>query len=204
MSSKPGAIHTLPDSVDELKALLLAQLASTDTLRSERDLILSSNKALKEEQQFLLSSFTELEQERNTFRVELDTVLAERDSFKQSSDSRDQEITRLKLLIEKLQRMLFGKKSEKLMHQIDQLELELEELYIARGQSQPRVEPSVESPVKAPTPKRSWPDTLPREVQLHVPAPTCCPLLMSLAKRACLSMWLALSEANNSLKCWRS
>ena len=113
---------TLPDSVDELKALLLAQLASTATLQTERDAFLH---------------------EREIFRVELDTVLAERDSFKQSSDSRDQEITRLKLLIEKLQRMLFGKKSEKLMHQIDQLELELEELYIARGQSQPRVEPSV-------------------------------------------------------------
>ena len=114
---------TLPDSVDELKALLLAQLASTATLQTERDAF------LHERDTFL--------QERNTFRVELDTVLAERDSFKQSSESRDQEITRLKLLIEKLQRMLFGKKSEKLMHQIDQLELELEELYIARGQSQP-------------------------------------------------------------------
>ena len=95
---------TLPDSVDELKTLLLAQLASTATLQTERVAFLH---------------------ERETFRIELDTVLAERDSFKQSSDSRDQEITRLKLLIEKLQRMLFGQKSEKLMHQIDQLELEL-------------------------------------------------------------------------------
>ena len=156
---------TLPDSVDELKALLLAQLASTASLQTERDAFLY---------------------ERETFRIELDTVLAERDSFKQSSDSRDQEITRLKLLIEKLQRMLFGKKSEKLMHQIDQLELELEELYIARGQSQPRVEPALESPVNVPTPKRSWPDTLPREVQLHVPAPTCCP--------DCGSAWQTLGE----------
>ena len=156
---------TLPDSVDELKTLLLAQLASTATLQTERDAFLH---------------------ERETFRIELDTVLAERDSFKQSSDSRDQEIIRLKLLIEKLQRMLFGKKSEKLMHQIDQLELELEELYIARGQSQPRVEPALESPVNVPTPKRSWPDTLPREVQLHVPAPTCCP--------DCGSAWQTLGE----------
>lgn len=164
---------TLPDSVDELKALLLAQLASTATLQTERDAF------LHERDMFL--------QERDTFRVELDTVLAERDSFKQSSESRDQEITRLKLLIEKLQRMLFGKKSEKLMHQIDQLELELEELYIARGQSQRREpEPSVESFVKAPIPKRKWPDTLPREVQLHVPAPTCCP--------DCGSAWQTLSE----------
>ena len=164
---------TLPDSVDELKALLLAQLASTATLQTERDAF------LHERDTFL--------QERNTFRVELDTVLAERDSFKQSSESRDQEITRLKLLIEKLQRMLFGKKSEKLMHQIDQLELELEELYIARGQSQHKEpEPVLESPVKAPAPKRNWPDTLPREVQRHVPTPTCCP--------DCGSAWQTLGE----------
>jgi len=157
---------TLPDSVDELKALLLAQLASTAALQTERDAFLH---------------------ERDNFRNKLDTVLAERDSFKQSSDSRDQEIARLKLLIEKLQRMLFGQKSEKLRHQIDQLELELEELYIARGQSQSRVlEPVLEGPVKAPTPKRNWPDTLPREVQRHLPTPACCP--------DCGSAWQTLGE----------
>jgi transposase len=65
--------------------------------------------------------------------------------------------------------MLFVKKSEKLMHQIDQLELELEELYIARCISQGRQpEPVHESSVKAPTPKRHWLDTLPREVQLYI------------------------------------
>jgi hypothetical protein len=71
----------LPDSVDELKALLLAQLASTTTLQTDRDAFLH---------------------ERDTFRIELDTVLVERDSFKQSSESRDQEIPQLKLLFEKL------------------------------------------------------------------------------------------------------
>ena len=143
--------NTLPDSADELKPLWLAQLASTATLQTERDAFLH---------------------ERETFRIELDTVLAERDSFKQSSDSRDQEITRLKLLIEKLQRMLFGKKSEKLMHQIDQLELELEELYIARGLSQPRVDPALDSPVKAPTHKRHLHDIFTRSVPPHVPPPS--------------------------------
>ena len=67
---------TLPDSVDELKALLLAHLASTASLQTERAAF------LHERDTFL--------QERNTFRVERDTVLAERDSFKQSSDSRAQ------------------------------------------------------------------------------------------------------------------
>ena len=41
------------------------------------------------------------------------------------------EIERLQLLVEKLQRMLFGSKSEKVLRQIEQLELQLEELQAA-------------------------------------------------------------------------
>jgi predicted RecB family endonuclease len=41
--------------------------------------------------------------------------------------SRDSEIEQLKLLIAKLQRMKFGRSSEKLDRQIEQLELRLEE-----------------------------------------------------------------------------
>ena len=42
--------------------------------------------------------------------------------------SRAHEIEHLKLLIAKLQRMQFGRKSEKVERQIEQLELKLEEL----------------------------------------------------------------------------
>ena len=42
--------------------------------------------------------------------------------------SRDAEIEHLKLLIAKLRRMQFGRSSEKRDHQIEQLELRLEEL----------------------------------------------------------------------------
>src|SRR6202795_5109340 len=42
--------------------------------------------------------------------------------------SRDNEIEHLKLLIAKLRRMQFGRKSEKLDRQIEQLELRLDEL----------------------------------------------------------------------------
>lgn len=75
-------MHTplhLPNNVDELKALLLAQMASTQALQTT-----------------------------------CDTLRLERDLIQQSTDSRDAEIIRLKLMIEKLQRMLFGRKSEKL------------------------------------------------------------------------------------------
>lgn len=64
-----------------------------------------------------------LEDERNSIKTE-------RDLLKAGKRDDSDEINRLKLLISKLQRMLFGQKSEKLERQIDQLELELEDLYI--------------------------------------------------------------------------
>src|SRR5271157_5001770 len=47
--------------------------------------------------------------------------------------SRENEIEHLKLLIAKLRRMQFGRKSEKLERQIEQLELKLEELESAKA-----------------------------------------------------------------------
>ncbi len=47
--------------------------------------------------------------------------------------SRESEIEHLKLLIAKLRRMQFGRKSEKLDQQIEQLELKLEELESAKA-----------------------------------------------------------------------
>ncbi len=48
--------------------------------------------------------------------------------------SREHEIEHLKLLIAKLQRMQFGRKSEKVERQIEQLELKLEELEANRAE----------------------------------------------------------------------
>src|SRR5579871_3179768 len=47
--------------------------------------------------------------------------------------SNAQEIERLKLIIEKYRRMIFGRKSEKLTGQLEQLEFRLEELEIAQA-----------------------------------------------------------------------
>jgi transposase len=46
------------------------------------------------------------------------------------------EIAHLKLLLDKLQRMLFGARSEKLVRQVTQLELQLEELETSRGEEE--------------------------------------------------------------------
>src|ERR1035441_6465123 len=49
--------------------------------------------------------------------------------------SRDHEIEHLKLLIAKLRRMQFGRKSEKLDRQIEQLELRLDELQATQAEN---------------------------------------------------------------------
>lgn len=93
--------------------------------------------------------------------------------------SRDHEIEHLKLLIAKLQRMQFGRRSEKVARQIEQLELKLEELQTTRGEhaSARSTRPNVADTRSASSkPSRQpLPSHLPREIQRHEPAEPCCP-----------------------------
>jgi transposase len=94
------------------------------------------------------------------------------------------EIERLKLIIEKYRRMIFGSKSEKHASQLEQLEFRLEELETAqaadeaardeqeasrRGSTQTVTKPR-RRPVRKPLPEH-----LPREVITHLPEHNCCP-----------------------------
>lgn len=83
------------------------------------------------------------------------------------------EIEHLKLVIAKLRRLQFGRSSEKLTREIDQLELRLEELQTAQAQAQEeatevRSTPATEKPVRRPLPEH-----LPREQVVHQPACAC-------------------------------
>ena len=94
--------------------------------------------------------------------------------------SREREIEHLKLLLSKLHRMQFGRKSEKLARQIEQLELRLEELQSKGSEKEPHPsEPASfpESPsVTAAKPaRRALPDHLPRQTRRHEPKQTVCP-----------------------------
>lgn len=101
-------------------------------------------------------------------------VLAQREQLL----SRDTEIEHLKLLIAKLRRSQFGRSSEKLKRQIDQLELKLEELQTSQAENA-----SVQVAVKEATPKtsvktsirRPLPEHLPREVRRYLPKEEACP-----------------------------
>src|SRR6266481_2789872 len=94
--------------------------------------------------------------------------------------SRELEIEHLQLLLAKLHRMQFGRKSEKLARQIEQLELRLEELESNRSEKEPN--PPESAPVTVPSiptaakpTRRALPDHLPRQTRRHEPKETVCP-----------------------------
>src|SRR5580698_7408903 len=95
----------------------------------------------------------------------------------QQLSSRASEIAHLKLLLDKLQRMLFGAKSEKLVRQLAQLELQLEELETSRGEEEVSLPLPLREPIelKPRVSSRSLPEHLPREVETHRPETSCCP-----------------------------
>ena len=94
--------------------------------------------------------------------------------------SREREIEHLKLLLAKLHRMQFGRKSEKLERQIEQLELRLEELESKRSEpdldapAAHRVTAS-STPTAAKPTRRALPGHLPRLTRRHEPKETACP-----------------------------
>ena len=115
----------------------------------------------------------------------LRAMLAERDAALAATDAivvelreqlstRTAEIEHLKLTIAKLRRMQFGRKSEKLDRQIDQLELHLEDLQADEGQTASRAQRQGR-PFRAPAQKKPLPAHLPREEQVHAPAEDACP-----------------------------
>src|SRR5215813_4554469 len=77
--------------------------------------------------------------------------------------SRDAEIEHLKLLISKLRREQYGRSSEKMDRQIEQLELRLGELEASRVSASERSESRKDSVVARPI-RRPLPADLPREV----------------------------------------
>jgi len=93
--------------------------------------------------------------------------------------SRESEIEHLKLLIAKLRRMQFGRKSEKLERQIEQLELKLEELESAKTSADspsvvPLSAPISSLTISAKPTRQPLPEHLPREVKTYAPPEETC------------------------------
>jgi transposase len=110
-------------------------------------------------------------------------VIAQHSELEQHR-SNAQEIEHLKLVIEKYRRMIFGRKSEKLTAQLEQLEFRLEELETAQAAdeavqdakdaSQQSSTQTARKPRRRPV-RKPLPEDLPREVIAHLPPHSCCP-----------------------------
>ena len=93
--------------------------------------------------------------------------------------TREREVEHLQLLIARLQRMQFGRKSEKLAQQIEQLELRLEELQSEPVEdSSPETKPSVlinKDTASTKPARHPLPAHLPRQTRRHEPKESACP-----------------------------
>lgn len=152
----------LPDNIDALKALLSAQWAEVEALKVAH----------------------------NTVAAEAAAFKFERDLLREEKIDDKHEIQRLTLLLAKLQRMMFGQRSEKLVQQIDQLQLELEELHIRQGVREQKIE--IVRPGLRPAPeRRPLPEHLPRDIIEHLPQASCCP--------DCGGTWQRLGEDSSEV-----
>ena len=111
-------------------------------------------------------------------------VIAKHNELLEQRRSNAQEIEHLKLVIEKYRRMIFGRKSEKLSGELEQLEFRLEELETAQAAeeaAQAATEATQPSSTQTDSKRRSrparkpLPEDLPREVVTHLPPHSCCP-----------------------------
>jgi len=104
-----------------------------------------------------------------------ETYTAQHQADTAALTSHASEIAHLKLLVAKLQRMLFGVKSEKVLHHIEQLELKLEELETESAAEDTEIaRPSAQAPAAKPF-RRPLPEHLPREIHTHLPNHEACP-----------------------------
>jgi len=87
--------------------------------------------------------------------------------------ARSAEIAHLKLLIAKLRRQQYGRKSEKLDRQIEQLEFRLEELVADEGVQDAK--PAKTTAERKPAERVTLPDHLSREERIIEPAQQACP-----------------------------
>jgi transposase len=100
--------------------------------------------------------------------IERDTQLS---GLRSALQHRDAQIEKLKLQIARLKRMQFGKSSEKLSEQIEQLELLIEELETPAQAAPAPV--AAQIPVKSKPVRRPLPEHLPRVAVVHDAACSC-------------------------------
>ena len=93
-------------------------------------------------------------------------------------DSHAQQVEHLKLVVEKLRRMIFGAKSEKVIVQVEQFELQLEDAETEQAAAEENTASAaaeIKPRLNARPSRKPLPAHLPREVVTHLPGHDCCP-----------------------------
>ena len=116
-----------------------------------------------------------MESTSTTLPDDIDALKAMVAELRQQLSSRKLEIEHLKLTIAKLRRMQFGRKSEKLDRQIEQLELRLEDLQADEGAADVAAAPAAPRAQRESVSRKPLPDHLEREERVHLPASDGCP-----------------------------
>ena len=127
------------------------------------------------EQQFA-SLIAAQDEEIRRLEAELDAHRQRMSEQAEELDSRRERIEHLKLMVEKFRHMIFGKKSEKLVLKLEQMEFELEEDETTQAEAEAiaeRVSPRKEQ--KPRSERKPLPEHLKREEVMHRPERDCCP-----------------------------
>jgi transposase len=151
--------------------MVVAALPDLDQLDAEalKALLIAGHNQLMEQRATLAALHAELDQHRQT-------LTAQSEQLRSSSER----IEHLKLLVDKMRRMIFGKKSEKVVVQLEQLEFQLEDLESTQAEAEAMADAAApaNTPVreqKAKPARKPLPGHLPREVVSHLPNGDCCP-----------------------------
>jgi transposase len=151
--------------------MVAAALPDLDQLDAEalKALLIAGHNQLLEQRATLAALHAELDEHRQT-------LTAQSEQLRSSSER----IEHLKLLVDKMRHMIFGKKSEKVVVQLEQLEFQLEDLESTQAEAEAMAEAAApaNTPVreqKARPARKPLPSHLPREVVSHLPSGDCCP-----------------------------
>jgi len=116
------------------------------------------------------------DEEIRRLEAELDAQRQALSEQAEELDTRSARIEHLKLMVEKFRHMIFGKKSEKLVLKLEQMEFELEEDETTQAEAEAldeRVSPRKEA--KPRSERKPLPEHLKREEVMHKPDSNCCP-----------------------------
>jgi transposase len=154
-----------------------ASIADLDSL--DREALVAIYLAQRQQLTSLMAGHEEelgrMEAELGVQRAELELQRSALSEQSAELHSRSERIEHLKLMVAKLRHVIFGAKSEKILVQLGQLELQLEEEESALAEVVAEFERIAPTPEPKPRPERKpLPEHLPREVMTYAPDADCC------------------------------